>query len=316
MTIELYTFVAKILVMSKSFGFLCMLFCFTGFLFAQEDTLKPQQAWKLESVYGFNATQSSFVNWVGGGRNNVSALAFVNGTANYKKGTSNWNTELRLALGGVQFFDEARIQKTDDIINLATKYGYEFQKTWFFTALGDFRTQFMDGFVNPIDTLPASRFMAPAFSIFALGIDYKPSKDFSILMAPATGKFTFVNDQRLSDLGAFGVTPGTRFRPELGAYVKFRWRKDLMKNIEMVTRAEFFSNYLDRPQNVDVNIEAMFTFKVNDWFSAMLQVNVLYDDDIRIPVTDANGNVYQAPRTQFRQIMGIGLQYRLANHKK
>jgi hypothetical protein len=125
-----------------------------------------------------------------------------------------------------------------------------------------------------------------------------------------------VNDQRLSDLGAFGVTPGTRFRPELGAYVKFRWRKDLMKNIEMVTRAEFFSNYLDRPQNVDVNIEAMFTFKVNDWFSAMLQVNLLYDHDIRIPIKDANGNVYQAPRTQFRQIMGIGLQYRIANYKK
>ncbi len=281
-----------------------------------QDTSAVKSPWKLESVYGFNATQSSFVNWVGGGRNNVSALAFVHGTANYKKGTSNWNTELRLALGGVQFFDEARIQKTDDIINLATKYGYEFKETWFFTALGDFRTQFMDGFVNPIDTLPASRFMAPAFSIFALGIDYKPSKDFSILMAPATGKFTFVNDQRLSDLGAFGVTLGTRFRPELGAYVKFRWRKDLMKNIEMVTRAEFFSNYLDRPQNVDVNIEAMFTFKVNDWFSAMLQVNLLYDHDIRIPIKDANGNVYQAPRTQFRQIMGIGLQYRIANYKK
>jgi hypothetical protein len=285
-------------------------------VFAESDSTKNQGPWRLESVYGFNATQSSFVNWVGGGRNNVSALAFVNGTANFKKGTSNWNTELRLALGGVQFFDEARIQKTDDIINLATKYGYEFQKTWYFTALGDFRTQFMDGFVNLLDTVPASRFMAPAFSIFALGIDYKPSKDFSILMAPITGKFTFVNDQRLSDLGAFGVTPGTRFRPEVGAYIKFRWKKELMKNIDMTTRAEFFSNYLDRPQNIDVNLEAMLTFKVNDWFSAMFQINLLYDHDIKVPVRDELGNTYLAPRTQFRQIMGIGLQYRLANYKK
>lgn len=302
--------------MRKSFSIAFILFCFTHILSAQEDSLKPQGPWRLESVYGFNATQSSFVNWVGGGRNNVSALAFVNGTTNYKKGTSNWNTELRLALGGVQFFDEARIQKTDDIINLATKYGYEFQKTWYFTALGDFRTQFMDGFVNLLDTVPASRFMAPAFSIFAMGIDYKPSKDFSILMAPFTAKFTFVNDQRLSDLGAFGVAPGTRFRAEVGAYVKFRWKKELMKNIEMTTRAEFFSNYLDRPQNIDVNLEAMLTFKVNDWFSAMFQINLLYDHDIKVPVRDALGNTYLAPRTQFRQIMGIGLQYRLANYKK
>jgi hypothetical protein len=310
------TFAPKIIDMRAFFTVPVALVLFNNSVFAESDTTKIQGPWKLESVYGFNATQSSFVNWVAGGRNNVSALAFINGTANYKKGTSNWNTELRLALGGVQFFDEARIQKTDDIINLATKYGYEFQKTWFFTALGDFRTQFMDGFVNPLDTLPASRFMAPAFSIFALGIDLKPSKDFSLLMAPATGKFTFVNDQRLSDLGAFGVIPGTRFRPELGAYVKFRWKKELMKNIEMTSRAEFFSNYLDRPQNVDVNLELMFAFKVNDWFSAMLHLNLLYDHDIRIPVKDANGNVYQAPRTQFRQIMGIGLQYRLANFKR
>lgn len=283
---------------------------------AQTDSTKKDSPWKLESVYGFNATQSSFVNWVSGGRNNVSALGFINGTATYSNGNSSWNNELRLALGGVKFFDTPQVQKTDDIINFATKYGYEFKEKWFFTILGDFRTQFMDGFVNPTDTLPASRFMAPAFSIFALGIDYKPSKDFSILMAPVTGKFTFVNDQRLSDLGAFGVTPGTRFRPELGAYIKLRWRKDLMKNIEMITRAEFFSNYLEKPQNVDVNIEAMFTFKVNDWFSAMLQFNILYDHDIRVPVTNADGSVSQSPRTQFRQILGIGLQYRLANFKK
>ena len=243
-------------------------------------------------------------------------MGFINGTANYSSGNSSWKNELRLALGGVKFFDRPQVQKTDDIINFATKYGFEFKKTWFFTVLGDFRTQFMDGFVSPTDSLPASRLLAPAFSIFALGIDYIPNKDFSILMAPVTGKFTFVNDQRLSDLGAFGVTPGTRFRPELGAYVKLRWRKDLMKNVEMITRAEFFSNYLDRPQNVDVNIETMFIFKVNDWFSAMLQFNILYDHDIRVPVTNADGSVSQSPRTQFRQIMGIGLQYRIANFKK
>jgi len=285
-------------------------------VFSQTDTVKKELPWRLESVYGFNATQSSFVNWVSGGRNNVSALAFINSNGNYRKGNTSWKNELRLALGGVQFLDEARVQKTDDIINFASKYGYEFKKTWFISALGDFRTQFLDGFANSTDTLAASTFMAPAFSIFALGIDYIPNKDFSILLAPATGKFTFVRDQGLSDLGAFGVVPGENFRWEIGAYVKLRYRLDVMKNIEMITRAEFFSNYLKNPQNVDVNIETMFTFKVNDWFSAMLQFNIVYDDDIRVPVRDVNNIEYLSPRTQFRQILGIGLQYRMANFKK
>lgn len=292
-----------------------------GAIFAQNDTTAKQSLWKMESVYGFNSTQSTFVNWVAGGRNNISALAFINASATYTKGVSKWNTELRTAIGGVQFLGEgtdSRIQKTDDLINLASKCGYEFKETWFISALGDFRTQFLDGFMNPTDpdSLYASRFMAPAFSIFALGVDYIPNKDLSILMAPVTGKFAFVNDERLSNLGAFGVTPGKRFRPELGAYVKFRYRKDLMKNIEMLMRAEFFSNYLDRPQNIDVNLETTFTFKVNNWFSAMLQFNLLYDHDIMVPIRDANNNQYLAPRTQFRQILGLGIQYRIANFKK
>ena len=261
------------------------------------------------------------MNWVSGGQNNVSALAFINANANYSKNNSSWKNELRLALGGIRFFQnetlaQPNLQKTDDVINFSSKYGYEIKKKWFITALGDFRTQFLDGFAKPTDTVAASTFMAPGFSIFALGIDYIPTKDFSVLMAPATGKFTFVNDQRLSDIGAFGVSPGKTFRPEIGAYIKMRWRKDLMKNIEMITRAEFFSNYLQNPQNVDVNLETMLTFKVNQVFSAMLQLNLLYDDDIKVPVRDANNVEYLAPRTQFRQIMGIGVQYRLANYKK
>jgi len=300
----------------------------SNMLVAQDaaDTTKNEGPWKLESVYGFNATQSTFVNWVSGGQNNVSALAFINATGNYKKDNFSWKNELRLALGGIRFFNggttalpegQRMLQKTDDIINISSKYGYEIEKKWFLTGLGDFRTQFLDGFVNPLtDTVRASTFMAPAFSIFALGIDFIPNKDFSVLMAPATGKFTFVRDSLLSSAGAFGVTPGKVFRPEIGAYVKVRWRKDLMKNIEMITRAEFFSNYLENPQNIDVNLETMLTFKVNQVFSAMLQVNLLYDDDIKVPVRDANNNTYMAPRTQFRQIMGIGVQYRLANYKK
>lgn len=294
------------------------------FAAAQEptDTTSKEKPWSLESIYGFNATQSTFVHWVAGGQNNVSALGFINANANYKKDNSSWKNELRLALGAIRFFEttttqQTNVQKTDDVINFASKYGYKVKEHWFLTALGDFRTQFLDGFVNPItDTVAASTFMAPGFSIFALGIDYIPNKDFSVLMAPASGKFTFVRDERLSDLGAFGVASGSNFRPELGAYVKLRWRKDLMKNVEMITRAEFFSNYLEKPQNIDVNLETTFTFKVNEVFSAMLQLNLLYDDDIRVPVRDANGVENLVPRTQFRQIMGIGIQYRMANFKR
>lgn len=64
---------------------------------SQSDTvLVPEKPWKLESIFGLNGTQSSFVNWSAGGRNNVSALAFINASAYYTKDLIKWDTDLNL----------------------------------------------------------------------------------------------------------------------------------------------------------------------------------------------------------------------------
>jgi hypothetical protein len=297
-------------------------------VWAQDSVTVAPKNWRIQNVFGLNATQSAFVNWSAGGRNNVSALAFINSNFDYKKNSHKWLNEVRLALGGVKYFDQAGLQKTDDQIMVSSNYGYKIVEKWYFSVLGDFRTQFMDGFVFPNDSIPQSRFMAPGYGLLALGVNYTPNKDFTLLMSPATGKFTFVNDERLANAGAFGVTPaeldglgnvirkGSRFRPELGAYIKATYRKEIMKNILLQSRLELFSNYLEKPQNIDVNAEVILNFKVNSWFSATLQFNLIYDDDVKLPVKDAAGNTYMAPRTQFKQVLGLGIQYRITNFKE
>ena len=301
---------------------------FINRVFAQDSIVTPPKNWKISNVFGFNATQSAFVNWAAGGRNNVSALAFVNSNFDYAKNSSKWTNEVRLALGGVQYFDEPRMQKTDDQLFLGSNYAYKIREKWYFSVLADFRTQFLDGYIFPNDSVPNSRFMAPGYSILALGVNFTPNEHFTVLMAPATGKFTFVNDQRLANEGAFGVRAaeldglgnvirqGDRFRAELGAYIRVLYKKEIMKNILLQSRLELFSNYLEKPQNIDVNAEVLFNFKINSWFSATLQLNLLYDDDMRVAVSDGAGGTYMAPRTQFKQVLGLGIQYRLANFKE
>src|SRR5690554_7692871 len=90
---------------------------------------------------------------------------------------------------------------------------------------------------------------------------------------------------------------GKNFRAEIGFYLRIIYKKELMKNINMRSRIEFFSNYMENPQNIDVNGELILNFKINKWFSANLQLNVIYDDDINIE--DRDGNI--GPRTQFKQ---------------
>jgi hypothetical protein len=321
-----------------------LLFCFIGSLIvfgqddhekvrkelekinATHDSLLPKH-WQVTSLFGLSGSQTSFVNWAAGGRNNIAVLGFVDFSAIYQKRRLKWSNDVKLALGGMYYTDSTGkkqgLQKTDDRIDLSTSFGYEFKPHWFLTAIGGFRTQFLDGFSFPNDSIPISRFMAPGYANFSLGIEWAPVDYFNMYLSPVASKMTFVNDQRLANAGAFGVraaeldtagnvlSRGLRFRNEIGAYFRMRFQKELVKNIEMKTRLELFSNYANNPQNIDVNFENIFTFKIYKFFQASLQWNLIYDDDIDI--RDNKGKT--GPRTQFKSVLGLGISYTLTNKK-
>ena len=294
---------------------------------AQDDSeelveVKPSN-WKLESIFSLNVTQSSFTNWASGGRNNISGLGFINASADYSKGNIKWANQLTTGLGGVQYFDED-LEKTDDVIDIQSTFSYGLKDPWYLSLLGGFRTQYLDGFSSVDDSTRASTFMAPGYMNLSLGIEFIPNDNFKVMVSPLSGKFTFVNDQVLANQGAFGVNPaeysstgellkkGANFRAELGSYIRIIYKKELMENINLRSRIEFFSNYIEKPQNIDINGELILDFKINKWFSANIQLNVIYDDDIAIE--DRKGNV--GPRTQFKQVIGLGIAYRLANFEE
>lgn len=292
-----------------------------------KDTTAIEPGWLLKSIYGANGTQSSFVNWNAGGRNNISILGYISASAIYEHPKYDWTSDMSIALGGLKYLEKGSndLQKTDDRIELSSKFGYRLKKehSFYLSFIGGFRTQFMDGFQYPNDSTPVSTFMAPGYVNMALGIDYKPSDNFSVFLSPFASKMTFVKDQTLADAGAFGVDPieydgttgalisrGKQYRGEFGAYFKMMYNRELAKNIEMKTRIDLFSNYLENPQNIDVNADVLFNFKVNNWFSASLNCTLIYDHDILI--TDSKGNV--GPRTQFKSVLGVGASYTMKNY--
>ena len=286
--------------------------------------------WKLTGLCGANGTQSSFVNWNAGGRNNISVLGYFSGSANYQKKNFKWLNDLDVSLGGLQYVgkdnaDES-LQKTDDKIEFSTTAGQKLHKNEAISIsmLGGFKTQMLDGFAYPNDSVRVSTWLAPGYLNFALGADYAPNDNFTLFASPFGSKFTIVNDTVLSNAGAFGVqgatydengavlTAGRKWRSEFGAYMKMSYNRELMKNIEMKSTLELFSNYLDRPQNIDVNADVLFTFKVNDWFSASLNWTAIYDHDIEIQLGD--GTV--GPRFQFKSVLGLGISYTVRNYSE
>ncbi|MGB6048567.1 MAG: DUF3078 domain-containing protein [Flavobacteriales bacterium] len=278
--------------------------------------------WKTGGTFQLNMSQVSLTNWSAGGYSSVSGVGLFNGFANRKRGRHAWDNSLVLAYG-LLAQDGVDPVKTDDRIELNTKYGYELKKAWYLAALAQFKTQFTEG-VDAKTGTRISDFMAPGYLILGLGIDYKPSENFSAFISPATAKFTFVQDQDLADAGAFGVEAATyddlgaklingeNSLFEFGGYVKLMYTQDIAKNINFLTRADFFSNYLNDPQNIDVNWETLFTFKVNEWFAATLSTLLIYDDDTQImkPWGDTDLQ-YVGKGTQFKETIGLGITLKL-----
>lgn len=289
-----------------------------------EKTLRAQRAdttqgWKTGGVVGFNFAQTSLINWAAGGENSLAINGMFSGFANYKKGKSVWDNTLDIGYGLIKQGSED-FKKTDDKIDFLSKYGQEAFNNFYYAALFNFKTQMTPGYNYPDFTNKISDLFAPAYITLALGMDFKPNAYFSAFVAPLTAKFTFVTNTELSDIGAFGVNPGETVKSEIGGYIRAIYSKndfkaELLKNVSFTTKIDLFSNYIDNPQNIDVNWEVLLAFKVNKYLNVNFNTQLIYDDDIMIQ-NDRNGNgIIEAGEgsrslVQFKEIFGVGFSYK------
>jgi hypothetical protein len=272
---------------------------------APTDTVKH---WKAGGNSAFNFSQVSLTNWAAGGENSLSGTFLFNAFLNYTKNKSAWENTLDLGYGLTKQGSENAV-KTEDKIQLVSKYGYKASDKWFYTALADFKTQLDLGYKDPpTNTIKTSEFLSPAYLLVSLGMDYKPNDNFSMYLSPLTGKMTIVMDDELSNKGAFGVDPGDNLRSEFGASVKSIYKKEnLIQNVDFNTRLDLFSNLADHPERVDVEWELRFIMKVNKFLSANLGSTLLYDHDIKY--VDEN-DVEHGARIQLKQLFGFGINFK------
>lgn len=258
--------------------------------------------WNISGMGTLNVSQAGYSNWAVGGQNSLGLIGMVNLNINYSKGKHSWANIIDLAYG-FQFLgigtSSQQYTKTDDKIELTSTYGYEIHpnKKWYFSILANFRTQFSNGYKLPDDSTVISAIMAPGYLVAGVGITYVPAKWFRLYLSPSSGRFTFVLDTALSNAGAFGVTAGKQIRGQFGPYMRADLNKDLAKNINLSSSLELFTDYLNNFGDIDVNWNVLLTLKVNKWLAATINAQLIYDDDV-------------IQRTQFKEIIGVGLSYK------
>ena len=271
---------------------------------AKKDELEDGK-WYLKGVTGINASQTAMSNWSAGGENSMAGMVYLNGSLQRKSGNWLWSNALSLEYG-LTNTKSLGTQKTSDKIDFTTQLGYSTDNKWFYTVMADFKSQFYKGYNYPDKSHYISKFFAPAYSNISIGLEYRPTNWYSVYLSPLAGKLTFVEDDYLSDQGAFGVDPGDKFKAELGAYLKGRVERKIMENVNLISTVDFFTAYDSSFGNVDVNWDVMISMKINKYLTANLNTTLKYDDDVKTVNLDGTPD---GPKVQFKEVFGLGVAY-------
>jgi hypothetical protein len=261
------------------------------------------KTWKRGGIYGLNISQGSLTNWAAGGEDfSLSINSLLNLYAFYKKTKHSWDNTFDFNLGYVNTTSLGG-RKNDDRFDLLSKYGYALGPKLNLAGIFNFRSQLFRGytFEDNIKTY-SSNFLAPGYLLLGAGLDYKPVKDLSIFLSPATARWIIVRDTALSNKGLYGVDPGETSALEFGAFATINYLKDISKSVTYKGRLDLFSNYLHNPQNIDVYMTNAINVKLSRVLALTWGLDLIYDDDVKLFGPNRNSAAWQ-----IKSLVGIGL---------
>jgi len=308
----------------KKFILTTGLFALFSATYAQEKKDEaPVEGWKRFGTTSLLFNQSAFNNnFATGGVNSLSLDINASYDINYLKGDWTWDNKF-IGAYGVAKIDEEDIQKTNDRLEINSLVGKKAVGLWSYSFFANFRTQFDSGFDGQPRTIPQfdatgnaigtievpdkgnrnSHFFSPAYLQFGPGMTWKKSDNFKFNIAPATSRFIFVDSGFTEDTDglpdtdtSFGVEEGDTSRFEFGASLQGYYKVTLVKNITMENILNLYSNYLEDPQNVDIDYTMNLIMKVNKYISANLTFQAIYDDNT-------------VGAFQVRETFGVGFNY-------
>ena len=271
-----------------------------------------------EGHVGFS--QIYLENWKKGGKSSISSLMVLKGFANYSRadGKVKWVNIGEFRNGWIRPGGKGEdLQKNDDKFEITSRFGVSAFKKWFYSAELNYETQFFRGYDYPKteDSKPISTFMAPARTFMKLGFEYKPQKDFSLLLSPITIKNVYVRDTVLIDQTKFGIAENKKSFWEPGLNADLYWKKSITEDITYETKYKMFINYKQPFRKYDINWESHLIMQLNSYIGIRLNVHFIYDDDVLFPIYDSNDQkIGEKAKLQIKEYFSIGFTYKI-NHK-
>lgn len=275
----------------------------------QEDALDAARAlrdmnspWRRQANLSLQLTQNyATENWHQGAANAFAMLWAAKAFANYNKGNLSWenNAEWRVGVSTVSGDTLRKMNTTDDIFQIYSKFGYQVHKYWYVSMFADFRTNFFPNFQKNSNHLNTT-FLTPIRYNMGLGIDYKPLKGLSVNISPVTYKLIYAlnTDVERIDVNELGIETGNNMLNEVGSSVRVEWKWRPLREIELETKFYFFTNY----KKVETELEIDVDFYINKYMSAKILLHPRYDGTVESTTDDKS-------RLQFKELISVGFAH-------
>jgi len=280
--------------------------------------------WKYLTEASAALNQTSLTNWVKGGESSISTSLDITAYANYENKDIKTNSAnfARLKFGLIST-DENGVRKNLDLLETNSKLNHKAFGKFDFSGILLFKTQIAEGKnytqINGVDTaILVSKFFNPATITVGFGLDYKPNKNTSINFSPLSYKGTFVTDTAAIDQTKYGIAADKRSKHEPGMSFMVTNKFTPVKTVTITNRLQLFTNYINNPQNVDIDWEMIVTANLNWFTDVRLNTHFIYDDDTKTPVFDKekqpvpgpDGKQKRTARVQFKELLGFSFVFR------
>ena len=295
--------------MKKTLLTIAFIGCFSLTFAQEEEKEEPKDGWTRAGNISFLFNQSAFnAEWLGGGTSNIAGNLSISYDFNYRKGDLTWDNKILADYGLTRVKDQEFTRKTNDRFEFNSLLGKQINESnWYYSFFLNFRTQFAPGYEFFEDgngneaRREITHVLSPAYLQVGPGLLWKKSDNLKINIAPATARFIFVDKDFTDDPGYvdgdyFGVDANETMRFEFGAAINAYAKFELMKNVSMENILSLYSNYLEDPQNVDIDYTANVVMTINKYLSTNLTFQAIYDDN-------AIGAF------QIREVFGLGVNY-------
>ena len=235
------------------------------------------------------------------------------------------NNFARLKLGFLKSGREDA-RKNLDLLETNSKLNHKAFGKFDFSGILLFKTQIARGYnytkVNSRDTaILVSKFMNPAILTIGFGLDYKPNKTTSINFSPLSYKGTFVTDPAYMnqtydstkiDQTKYGIAKDKMSLNEPGVSFMISNTYKPIKTVTVTNRLQLFTNYINNPQNMDIDWEMIAVINLNWFTDVRFNTHLILDDDTKTGVDKDKRWHYEkkTARAQFKEMLGFSLVFR------